>query len=148
MRLAGFFAKFAKGGEVYLLEGMIGTGKTVFVKGFAKALGSADTPVSASFNLMKTYRARLNIHHFDLFRIKEADIANLGIEDYINRKDGVLIIEWASPSKKLFSQENFFEFEMFLEKGDERKIIASASGGQQRRALDAVKNLWTGRESQ
>jgi len=57
LRLAGLFAGGLKGGTILSLEGPIGAGKTFFVKGLAIALGAKKLPVSASFNLMRTYTA-------------------------------------------------------------------------------------------
>jgi len=60
LRLAASLAGLLKGGEVLSLKGMIGAGKTFFVKGLAGALGSKSSPVSASFNLMRTYKGGRN----------------------------------------------------------------------------------------
>ena len=105
LRLAGALAGLLKGGEVLSLKGMIGAGKTFFVKGLAGALGSKTSPVSASFNLMRTYkggkRSKLNLYHFDLFRISPEEMTNIGIEDYLGVEDGVTSIEWASSAEYL-----------------------------------------------
>lgn len=143
MKLAGLFAKFCKGGEIFCLYGIIGTGKTVFVKGFAKVLGSKSLPVSASFNLMKTYPGRLDIFHFDLFRINENEIANLGIEDYIDKKNSVLIIEWAQAAESLLAREDLFKIDFFLKGGDNRCIKVNVTGSGPTKILNKVVKIWT-----
>lgn len=84
------------GQEVVLLEGGLGAGKTVFAKGLAAGAGVADTDrvSSPSFTLVNIYEGRHRIFHIDLYRLeREADILDLGWEDYIGR--GVVIVEWA-----------------------------------------------------
>ncbi len=81
-------------GMVICLEGELGSGKTVFVKGFAKSLGISETITSPTFNLIKEYDSgEYPLVHMDVYRLKD-DASTLGLEDYFN-KDGVCIIEWA-----------------------------------------------------
>ena len=134
LRLARLLAGLLTGGEVLSLKGMIGAGKTFFVKGLAAALGSGVSPVSASFNLMRTYRGSggrsggLNIYHFDLFRISPEEVRNIGMEDYLGLKDGVTAIEWASPAEHLYGRGDHLELDFELAGGDSREIKASARG--------------------
>ena len=79
-------------GMVICLNGDLGSGKTVFVKGFASALGIEDNITSPTFTIVKEYlMGEMPLYHMDVYRIDEADF---GIEDYFN-KDGICIIEWA-----------------------------------------------------
>ena len=79
---------------VICLNGELGTGKTVFVKGFAQALGIDDTITSPTFNIVKEYdTGELPLYHMDVYRL-ENNKENIGIRDYFN-KGGVTIIEWA-----------------------------------------------------
>ena len=80
-------------GMVICLNGDLGSGKTVFVKGFAMALGIEDNITSPTFNIVKEYvNGELPLYHMDVYRIQ--DNPEFGIEDYYN-KEGVSIIEWA-----------------------------------------------------
>ncbi|MEI7481320.1 MAG: tRNA (adenosine(37)-N6)-threonylcarbamoyltransferase complex ATPase subunit type 1 TsaE [Elusimicrobiota bacterium] len=146
LRLAGALAGLLKGGEVLSLKGMIGAGKTFFVKGLAGALGSRTSPVSASFNLMRTYkggkRAKLNLYHFDLFRISPEEMANIGLEDYLGIEDGVTAIEWASSAEYLYGRGDFLELDFELAGGDTRDISARASGASAKRILEGLKIKW------
>ncbi len=142
LRLAAALAPLLKGGEVISLKGMIGAGKTFFVKGLALALGSKTSPVSASFNLMRTYKGGLNIYHFDLFRVSQEGMANIGLEEYLDLKDGVTAIEWARSAEYLYGCGDFLEFDLELAGGDSRDIGASAHGVPAVRMLAALEKKW------
>jgi len=142
LRLAALLAALLKGGEVISLKGMIGAGKTVFVKGLALALGSKTSPVSASFNLMRTYRGGLNIYHFDLFRVSPEEMGNIGLEEYLGLKDGVTAIEWAVSAEYLYGRGDFMELDFNLAGGDSRDIAAAARGVCAVRILNALEKKW------
>lgn len=79
---------------VICLNGELGTGKTVFVKGFAQALGITETITSPTFNIVKEYEnGELPLYHMDVYRLDEKK-DTIGIADYF-QKGGVTIIEWA-----------------------------------------------------
>lgn len=79
---------------VICLDGELGCGKTVFVKGFANALGIEETITSPTFNIIKEYaNGELPLYHMDVYRFDEIE-ENIGITDYYN-KGGVTIIEWS-----------------------------------------------------
>ena len=81
-------------GMVICLEGELGSGKTVFVKGFARALGLDETITSPTFNLVKEYDAgEMPLVHMDVYRLKDS-CETVGFDDYFNKK-GVCVIEWA-----------------------------------------------------
>jgi tRNA threonylcarbamoyladenosine biosynthesis protein TsaE len=161
LSLAGFLAGLLKGGEVLSLKGMIGAGKTFFVKGLAGALGSKTSPVSASFNLMRTYKGGkreglvprfgpgmnrksvgLKLYHFDLFRVLPEEMNNIGLEDYLGAEDGVTAIEWASPAGYLYGRGDFLELDFELTGGDTRSIGARASGASAVKILEGLKKKW------
>lgn len=79
---------------VICLDGDLGSGKTVFVKGFASSMEVADNITSPTFNIIKEYYSGdCPLFHMDVYRIDDAD-NSIGIEDYFH-KDGVTIIEWS-----------------------------------------------------
>lgn len=79
---------------VICLDGELGSGKTVFVKGFAQALGITDNITSPTFNLVKEYETgELPLYHMDMYRAED-NIDSIGIEEYFT-KNGVTIIEWS-----------------------------------------------------
>lgn len=80
-------------GMVICLNGDLGSGKTVFVKGFAGALGIEENITSPTFNIVKEYvNGEAPLYHMDVYRID--DNKDFGVEDYFNR-DGICIIEWS-----------------------------------------------------
>lgn len=95
-RLAEDLASDFSGGEVVLLEGELGAGKTVFAKGLAAGAGvrNIHQVCSPSFTLVNVYEGRHRIFHIDLYRLERAaDIEDLGWEDYLG--EGIVIVEWA-----------------------------------------------------
>jgi len=84
------------GGEVILLEGALGAGKTTLTQGLAAGLGVSAPVVSPTFVLLREYRGRLPLYHFDFYRLEGGDhAADLQFEDYLET-DGVAVIEWPS----------------------------------------------------
>ena len=94
--LAGKIADKCIGGEVILLNGDLGAGKTTFTKGLAEALGITTVIKSPTFTLMKKYtQGRLPLYHFDLYRVEsEEEVYELGFDDYLENNDGLCVIEW------------------------------------------------------
>lgn len=93
--LAADVAKTLHAGDVILLHGELGAGKTTFTKGLAKALGIEETVTSPTFNYVKEYQGgRLPLFHFDMYRVSDADeVYELGLEEYFYR-GGVVVVEW------------------------------------------------------
>ncbi|MCM1053445.1 MAG: tRNA (adenosine(37)-N6)-threonylcarbamoyltransferase complex ATPase subunit type 1 TsaE [Ruminococcus sp.] len=80
-------------GMVICLNGDLGSGKTVFVKGFARALEIDDNITSPTFTIVKEYLSgEMPLYHMDVYRIDENQ--DFGVEDYFN-KEGICIIEWS-----------------------------------------------------
>ena len=89
---------------VICLEGDLGSGKTVFTKGFAQALGIEETVTSPTFNIIKEYpNGELPLYHMDVYRL-DGKVNDLGIEDYYTR-GGVTIIEWSDMIKDYLPEE-------------------------------------------
>ena len=107
LEFAKKFAKKLKGGEVIGLIGDLGAGKTVFTRGLATGLGIKDNINSPTFVVMKVYDIRnsefgiRNLIHVDAYRLgSEKNLKNIGLEEYLNRNDCVIIVEWADRVKK------------------------------------------------
>jgi tRNA threonylcarbamoyladenosine biosynthesis protein TsaE len=101
------FAKTIKHGMVIGLNGELGAGKTIFSKGIAAGLGVKETINSPTYVLMKIYPVKKHkiikqFCHIDAYRINNArDITNIGIEEYLNDKNILTIIEWADNIKNI-----------------------------------------------
>ncbi len=89
-------AALLEAGDIVLLEGDLGMGKTCFARGVAIGLGVSPEEVrSPTFTLINPYSGRLTVYHVDLYRIEKAsDIDELGLEEILGA-DGVAVVEWA-----------------------------------------------------
>ncbi len=96
LAIAKSLAKNISPADIIGLFGELGSGKTVFVKGFASGLGiQPDHIISPTFILIRQHRGRLDLFHFDLYRLDTPDdILKLGYEEYLYG-EGVSVIEWA-----------------------------------------------------
>lgn len=93
-------------GDVYLLTGPLGAGKTCLTQGIASGLGAPGYARSPTFVLVTRYQGRLTIHHADLYRIDHpAEAWDLGLEDIIAAGENVLIVEWADRAADIFPPE-------------------------------------------
>ena len=105
-RFAESLARGFTGGEVLLLHGDLGAGKTHFVKGLAKGLGVTDVITSPTFALHNSYEGRLTLNHFDFYRIDDAEeVAILGLDEFFYDKQSVAAIEWSENIKDLLPRK-------------------------------------------
>jgi tRNA threonylcarbamoyladenosine biosynthesis protein TsaE len=93
--LGEVIGKSLRPGSIIALRGDLGAGKTVLVKGIARALGIEDDPVSPTFVIMNAYDGTMPLYHFDLYRVSGADeLYGIGFEEFLFGK-GVSAVEWA-----------------------------------------------------
>lgn len=89
---------------IICLEGDLGSGKTIFTKGFAQALGIEENITSPTFNIIKEYLdGEMPLYHMDVYRL-DGNVDGVGIEDYF-KKGGVVIIEWADMIRDILPDE-------------------------------------------
>lgn len=100
LTFAKSFAEKIQRGDIIVLEGDLGAGKTHFVKGFASGIGSKSLVTSPTFTIMNIYEGgRMPVYHFDMYRLSSKEEAEeLGFEEYFDASilDGVSIVEWPS----------------------------------------------------
>ena len=115
-------------GMLICLDGELGSGKTVFVKGFAKALGIEETITSPTFNLVKEYEeGELTLCHMDVYRL-DSDDETIGLSDYLN-SDAVCIIEWSEIIADQLPEERLdIKFKVI---DDETRVLVFTPHGQQ-----------------
>ena len=113
---------------VICLMGDLGTGKTVFTKGFAQALEVQEEVTSPTFNIIKEYtNGELPLYHMDVYRLEE-NIESTGILDYFD-KDGVVIIEWADLIKDYLPEERLDVYFKVTE--EDKRIMKFVPYGEQ-----------------
>ena len=117
-RFAVVFAAMLRNGDVVLLDGEMGAGKTTTTKLIAEAIGVVDDVTSPTYTLVHTYSGgRLTLHHADLYRLKStAEIDDLGLEEMLSA-GGVLLIEWGAPAGELFPAHVFVSLSIDDETG-------------------------------
>jgi len=103
-KLGALMAPLFKAGDVVLLEGDLGAGKTTLVGGVAQALKVEEDVISPTFNIMKCYfKGTLPLYHIDAYRLENQNI-ELGLDEYIEG-NGVCFIEWPQYIKPLLPDE-------------------------------------------
>lgn len=124
-RLAKDFAKMLCGGEVVLLDGDLGAGKTTFTRSVLRALGVKDEVTSPTFTIMREYDGkRFKIYHFDMYRMTSGQEAReFGLEEYIysNDKRAIVFIEWPEKIKDILSGQ-FVNVKISLVDENKRKF--------------------------
>ncbi len=121
---------------VICLIGELGSGKTVFVKGFAQALGITENITSPTFNLVKEYlHGEMPLYHMDVYRL-EGSLDNVGFDDYFN-KNGVSIVEWSDLISDILPEERL-EIEFKVVNENTRLLVFKPYGKKYEDLCDAV----------
>lgn len=104
-QLGRIIGGLARSGDIILLSGPLGAGKTCLAQGIAQGLGVRENPASPSYVLMRELAGRLPLYHMDLYRLEFKEIAELGLDDYLYGR-GVCVIEWAEKAVALMPAEH------------------------------------------
>ena len=121
------------------VSGPLGAGKTALIKGAVSGLGAEAPAVSPTFTLINEYAGRLEIYHFDFYRIKNMDeLENIGCYEYFS-KGGVCLIEWADKFPGIFHGK---AFDINIKKAGTGKREIRIRGGAHRikELKEALKN--------
>ncbi|HEX3019474.1 MAG TPA: tRNA (adenosine(37)-N6)-threonylcarbamoyltransferase complex ATPase subunit type 1 TsaE [Chitinispirillaceae bacterium] len=115
-------AQRVKPGDVFILDGDLGTGKTEFVRGFVASLGDNVTVRSPSFSILNIYlTATINIYHFDFYRLSDAsELSQLGFDDYLYG-NGVCLIEWGSLFRDMLPERS--RIIKFIDTGESERVL-------------------------
>jgi len=107
-RLGVQLGELAQAGDVFLLSGSLGRGKTCLTQGIAWGIGVKEYAFSPSFVIVREYYGRLTLYHIDFYRLNSiGEIVDLGLDEYFNG-NGVCVIEWADKGIAMLPQENLF----------------------------------------
>jgi ATPase, YjeE family len=123
-KIARTIAKNSERGNIFCLEGELGSGKTFFVKEFAYAIGIKDYVSSPTFSIINEYHGPINLYHFDAYRISSIDeMEYTNYEDYFYG-DGICIIEWATIIKEIIPDfAKWIYFSKDLSRGENYRSI-------------------------
>jgi len=105
-RIGARIGELALPGDIFLLVGRLGTGKTCLTQGIARGLNIKEYALSPSFVIMRELYGRLPLYHIDLFRLDHVEeIEELGLDDYLYGK-GVCVVEWAEKGLSVLPTEH------------------------------------------
>jgi tRNA threonylcarbamoyladenosine biosynthesis protein TsaE len=124
-QLGRIIGELACPGDIILLSGPLGAGKTCLAQGIAQGLGVIENAASPSYVLMREFSGRLPLYHMDLYRLECKEIAELGLDDYLYGQ-GVCVIEWAEKAVALMPTEHL--------------AINLAYAGESERNVDIIPN--------
>ena len=137
-RIGSALGQYAEAGDVFLLSGELGAGKTCLTQGVAKGLGVDGYVRSPTFVLVSVHQGRLPLYHIDIYRLDEvAEVVDLGLEEYL-AGDGVSVIEWASKALEVFPQP-YMLVTLTYEGENERLIQLEAMGERYESLLSQVE---------
>ncbi len=134
-RLAQTIATLVTRGDVLLLHGDLGAGKTTFSQFFGKALGIEQKITSPTFNIIKSYEGKLLFHHMDCYRLEGAE-DDLGFDEYFYG-DGVTIVEWPEMIEE-FLPEDYIELNLKYIEDSKREIEIQAMGSRGNRLKEQI----------
>ena len=117
-------------GDMVLIAGDVGTGKTTFVRGACRALGVTDRVTSPSFTIGQTYAGRIPVAHVDLFRLEDLGSEDPALlSDYLTA-ERVAFIEWPGAALPWIERDHVvLELELTHAGGDRRRMRASGNSG-------------------
>jgi len=134
--------KLARPGDVLLLVGELGAGKTCLAQGIAWGLDIADYAASPSFVLVREYQGRLPFYHIDLYRLDSIEeVVELGLDEYLCGK-GVCAVEWADKALAVLPGDRLLITMEYLSES-ERQLRMEPKGARYREMLSRLKEALT-----
>jgi tRNA threonylcarbamoyladenosine biosynthesis protein TsaE len=116
-------AAIAEAGDLILLVGELGAGKTTFVQGFGAALGVVEPITSPTFTLAREYRGELMLHHLDVYRLEQiAEVLDLDLPELLD-SGAVTLIEWGDAVLPVLPAE-YLEVRLEYGEGDDERLIS------------------------
>ncbi len=139
-KLGRCLGEIAQRGDIFLLSGNLGVGKTCLTQGIVWGLGSQEYALSPTFVLMREIDGRLPLYHIDLYRLDQiAEISDLGLDDYLFGQ-GLCVIEWAEKGFKVLPAEHLL-IEIEYRDDNRRSFRMKARGRRYEKLLSALNVL-------
>jgi len=137
-RLGKCLGEIAQAGDLFLLAGTLGSGKTCLAQGIACGLGVQEYAVSPTFVLVREYHGRLPMYHIDLYRLDHIEeIIDLALEGYLYGQ-GICVIEWAEKGMDVLPCEHLL-VKLSYNSASERSLVLEPRGERYRRMLASLK---------
>jgi len=139
-KIGADIGELALPGDIYLLVGRLGTGKTCLTQGIAHGLNIREYALSPSFVIVRELYGRLPLYHIDLFRLDHIEeIEELGLDDYLYGR-GVCVVEWAEKGLRLLPTEHLL-IQIDFVSDTERSFRLRPRGKRYLEILDQLKPL-------
>ncbi|WP_419918642.1 tRNA (adenosine(37)-N6)-threonylcarbamoyltransferase complex ATPase subunit type 1 TsaE [Candidatus Poriferisocius sp.] len=140
--LAANLAELAQPGDLLLLVGDLGAGKTTFTQGYAGALGISEPITSPTFTLAREYHGRLLLHHLDVFRLDQlTEVLDLGLPELLD-SNGVILIEWGNVIRQALPNHYLEVALTFVDDSgdypDERVVVLNPVGSHWKARSEAL----------
>jgi tRNA threonylcarbamoyladenosine biosynthesis protein TsaE len=145
--LAASIAELARAGDLILLAGDLGAGKTTFAQGFGAALGVSERITSPTFTLVSQYTGRLELNHLDVYRLDQVEeVIDLGLAEMLD-EGGVTLIEWGDTIIPALPAD-YLEVRLRLGEGDDDRVVETQMVGPRwsarARGLSTALRPWLG----
>jgi tRNA threonylcarbamoyladenosine biosynthesis protein TsaE len=146
-QLAAAIAELTRGGDIILLAGDLGAGKTAFAQGFGAALGITERITSPTYTLVSQYRGRLELNHLDVYRLDQVEeVLDLGLAEMLD-DGGVTLIEWGDTVIPALPAD-YLEIRLRIGEGDDDRMFELEQVGPRwsarTRALTTALSPWLG----
>lgn len=139
IKLGQKLGQVLKGGDIIILDGDLGGGKTTFSKGIALGLGVKEDVTSPTFSIEQIYRARsgLAIFHYDFYRLKAGDITEMEFLENLDNPQAIFLVEWGDIIRKILPA-NYLEIKFTYLGENKREIEMIPIGEKHKKEIDKL----------
>ena len=143
--VAAAVAGLARRGDIILIAGEMGAGKTAFAQGFGRALGVSEPITSPTFTIVHSYEAGgVILHHADLYRLDQlAEVADLALAE-LAEHHGIVLVEWGDVVESTFGEHLIVELSAVDDDEEARTVTIGAVGGGWSRRWSALCDAVSG----